>query len=154
MVKYMVYANWRYPIALLPEHSIILGSVDLYLSPELYAKNKSFITDFKENREVKVTPDMLQFFRRQLNDQNYNVSKIYAFKNLLTYSKVIMKEDDFVLPDFNIHVKLKDQSSKELDKKTLKSSYSLLRSNKKVKKLATSDHDKISGQVEYIKNLS
>ena len=62
MVKYMVYANWRYPIALLPEHSIILGSVDLYLSPELYAKNKSFMRDFKEKGEVKVTSDMLQFF--------------------------------------------------------------------------------------------
>ena len=150
----MAYANWRYPITLMPQHSIVFGGVNLYLSPELYAKNKSFMRDFKENREVRVTSDMLQLFRRQLNDQSYNVSKIYAFKNLFTYSKVIMKEDDFVLPDFNIHVKLKDQSSKESVKKTLESSYSVLRSNDKVKKLATSDHDNLSGQAEYIKNLS
>ena len=104
MVKCMAYANWKYPIALMPQHSIIFGSVDLYLSAELYAKNKSFMRDFKENREVQVTSDMLQLFRRQLNDQSYNVSKIYAFKNLFTYSKVTMKEDDFVLPDFSIHV--------------------------------------------------
>ena len=127
----MAYANWRYPIALMPQHSIIFGGVNLYLFPELYAKNKSFMRNFKENREVRVTSDMLQLFQRQLNDQSYNVSRIYAFKNLFTYSKVIMKKDDFVLRDFNIHVKLKDQLSKESVKKTLKSSYSILRSNKK-----------------------
>ena len=65
-----------------------------------------------------------------------------------------MKENDFVLPDFNIHVKLKDQSSKELVKKTLKFSYSILGSDKKVKELALSDHDDLSRQAEYIKNLS
>ena len=41
-------------------------------------------------------------------------------------NKVIMKEDDFVLPDFKIRVKLKDQSSKELVNKTLEFSYSIL----------------------------
>ena len=65
-----------------------------------------------------------------------------------------MKEDDFVHPDFNIHVKLKDQSSKELVKKTLEFSYSILGSNKKVKALAPSNHDDLSGQAEYIKNIS
>ena len=59
IVKSMAHANWRYTITLIPQHSIIFGSVDLYLSPELYAKNKSFMRDFKENREVKVTSDML-----------------------------------------------------------------------------------------------
>ena len=75
MAKSMVFANWRYQIALMSQHSIIFGGVDLYLSPDLYAKNKSFMRDFKENKEVKVTSGMLQFFRTQLNDQNYNVSK-------------------------------------------------------------------------------
>ena len=150
----MVFAKWRYPITLLPEHSIIFGGVNLYLSPELYAKNKSFMRDFKENGEVKVTSDMLQYFRRQLNDQSYNVPKIYTFKSLFTYSKVIMKEDDFVLPDFNRHVKLKDQLSKELVKKILEFSHSVFGTDKKVKELATSNHDNLSGQAEYIKNLS
>ena len=62
MVKYMVCANWRYPISLLPEHSIVLGGVNLYLPPELCAKNKYFMRDFKENGEVKVTSYKLQFF--------------------------------------------------------------------------------------------
>ena len=39
IVKSMAYANWRYLIALLPQHPIIFGGVDLFLSPELYVKN-------------------------------------------------------------------------------------------------------------------
>ena len=63
IVKNITYANWRHLIAILPDISVILGSVDLYLSPELYAKHKSFRKDFKETREVNVNSNMLQFFR-------------------------------------------------------------------------------------------
>ena len=65
-----------------------------------------------------------------------------------------MKEEHFVLPDFNIHVKLKDQSPNELFKKTLESSYSILESDTKVKTLAPSDIENLSGQSGYIKNVS
>ena len=65
-----------------------------------------------------------------------------------------MKEEHFKLPDFNIHVKLKDESSNELFKKTLESSYSNLESNRKVKTLASSNIENLSGQSGYIKNLS
>ena len=65
-----------------------------------------------------------------------------------------MKEEHFILPDFNIHVKLKDQSSNKLFKKTVESSYSILESDTKVKTLAPSDIDNSSGQSSYIKNLS
>ena len=65
-----------------------------------------------------------------------------------------MKEEHFILPDFNIHVKLKDQSPNELFKKTLESSYSILESNRKVKTLAPSDIENLSRQSGYIKNLS
>ena len=65
-----------------------------------------------------------------------------------------MKEEHFILPDFNIYVKLKDKSSNELFKKTLESSYSILESDRKVKTLASSDVENLSGQSSYIKNLS
>ena len=65
-----------------------------------------------------------------------------------------MKEERFILPDFNIHVKLKDQSLNELFKKTLESSYSILESDRKVKTLAPSDVENLSGQSGYIKTLS
>ena len=65
-----------------------------------------------------------------------------------------MKEEHFILPDFNIHVKLKDQSSNELFKKILESSYSILESDRQVKTLAPSNIENLSGQSGYIKNLS
>ena len=65
-----------------------------------------------------------------------------------------MKEEHFILLNFNIHVKLKDRSSNELFKKTLESSYSILDSNRKVKMLAPSDIENLSGQSGYIKILS
>ena len=64
-----------------------------------------------------------------------------------------MKDEHFILPDFNIHVKLKDQSPNELFKETLKSSYSILESDRKVKTLAPSDIESLSGQSGYIKIL-
>ena len=154
IVKNITYANWRHPIAISPDISVILGSVDLYLSPELYAKNKSFMKDFKETGEANIGKNMLQFFQTQLKDQSYNISKIYGCRNLYVYNNVIMKEEHFILPNFNIHVKLKDQSSNKWFKKTLESSYSILESNRKVKMLAPSDIENLSGQSGYIKNLS
>ena len=65
-----------------------------------------------------------------------------------------MKEEHFILPDFNIHVKLKDQSPNELFKETLKSSYSILEGDRKVKTLAPSDIENLSGQSGYITNPS
>ena len=65
-----------------------------------------------------------------------------------------MKEDDFALPDFKIHVKLNDQSSTELIKETLEFSNSVLETDRKVKNLAPTKIDDLSGQVGYIKNFS
>ena len=110
--------------------------------------------DFKETGEANIGKNMLQFFQTQLKDQSYNISKIYGCRNLYVYSNVIMKEEHFILPNFNIHVKLKDQSSNEWFKKTLESSYSILESDRKVKTLPPSDIENLSGQSGYIKNLS
>ena len=110
--------------------------------------------DFKETGEVNTDENTLQFFGTQLKDQSYNVSKIYGFRNLYAYSNVIMKEEHFILPDFKIHVKLKDQLPNELFKKTLESSYSILESDRKLKTLGPFDIENLSGQSGYIKNLS
>ena len=45
-----------------------IKTVDIYLSPELYARNKSFLQSFTETGEVNVTSTMLNRFRRNLND--------------------------------------------------------------------------------------
>ena len=63
----------------MPSISKVLGGVDLYLSPELYTKNKSIMKSFKETGEVNIDKKTLQFFQTQLKDQSYKVSKIYGF---------------------------------------------------------------------------
>ena len=78
--KIKSFQSNRYPILINDDHFTVLENVDIYLSPELYTRNKSFLQSFTETGEVNVTSTMLNRFRRNLNDQNYSVSKIYGFK--------------------------------------------------------------------------
>ena len=113
-----------------------MENVDIYLSPELYDRNKSFLQSFTETGEVNVTSTMLNRFRRNLNDQNYSVSKVYGFKkesptpmvrnlsdqnfSLFVTLQKVMKKDDFVFPDFKIDIKIKKPTTtSEIFKKTL-----------------------------------
>ena len=128
-----------------------MGNVDIYLLPELYGRNKSFLRSFTETGEVNVTSPMLNRFRTNLNDQNYSVSKIYGFKkesstpivrNLsdqnfsvsITWQKV-MKKDDFVLRDFKIDIKIKKPTTtSEIFKKHSNFHIQYLKKKQKLKK--------------------
>ena len=69
---------------------------------------------------------MLNSFRTRLRDQNYSISKLYSFKASAGFAQQIFKEDDFILPDFKIHIKIKDPSKRTpLFKETLEFSYSI-----------------------------
>ena len=126
-----------------------MENVDIYLSPELYARNKSFLRSFTETSEVNVTSTMLNRFRRNLNDQNYSVSKIFGFKkesptpmlrknfSVSIFSQKVMKKDYFVLPYFKIDIEIKETSTaSEIFKKTLEFSYSILEEKTKIKEIA------------------
>ena len=128
-----------------------MENVDIYLLPELYARNKSFLRSFTETGEVNVTSPMLNRFRTNLNDQNYSVSKIYGFKkesstpivrNLsdqnfsvsITWQKV-MKKDDFVLRDFKTDIKIKKPTTtSEIFKKHSNFHIHYLKRKQKLKK--------------------
>ena len=141
--KIKSFQSNRYPILINDDHFTVLENVEIYLSPELYARNKSFLRSFTETGEVNVTSTMLNRFNRNLNDQNYSVSKIYSFEkesptpmvrnlsdqnfSVSITSQKVMKKDDFVLPDFKIDIKIKKPTSaSEIFKKTLEFSYSIL----------------------------
>ena len=79
--KAQAYISKRYPIIITETNFLMLGKVTFFLSPELYAKNKSFLKYFREIGVVDVLPGMLNNFRNYLNNQKYSVSKIYKFKN-------------------------------------------------------------------------
>ena len=98
---------------------------------------------------------MLNSFRMRLRDQNYSISKLYGFKASAGFTQQIFKEDDFILPDFKIHIKVKDPSKTMLlFKETLEVSYSILQKNLKIKELASSNIEDLQGQSGYIKKLS
>ena len=114
---------------------------------------------------------MLNSFRRNLNDQNYSVSKIYGFKkesptpmvrnlsdqnfSVSITSQKVMKKDDFVLPDFKIDIKIKEPTTtSEIFKKTLEFSYSILEEKTKIKEIAPENIEELQGQSGYIKKLS
>ena len=139
----------------------MLGKVTFFLSPELYAKNKSFLKYFREIGVVDVSQGLLNDFRKYLNDKKYSVSKIYKFKNDFLTFRQTMKEDDFVLPsEFKIDFKLKTTTTKtsttadQIFEKTFKSTFSLLEDKSKIKKVARRNIKDLQGQSGYIKKLS
>ena len=137
------YISKRYPIIITETYFIMLGKVTFFLSPELYAKNESFLKYFREIGVADVSQGLLNDFRKYLNDQKYWVSKIYKFKNDFLTFRQTMKEDDFVLPsEFNIDFKLKTTTTKtsttadQIFEKTFKSTFSLLEDKSKIKEVA------------------
>ena len=155
------YISKRYPIIITEKYFLMLGKVNFFLSPELYAKNKSFLKYFTEIGVVNVTQGMLNDFRNFLNDQKYSVSKIYKFKNNFLTFRQTMKEDDFVLPsEFKIDFKLKTTTTAaaatddQIFEKTFKSTFSLLEDKLKIKEVAPTNIEDLQGQSGYIKKLS
>ena len=130
-------------------------------SPELYAKNKSFLKHFRETGVVNGMPKMLNPFRNYLNDQKYLVSKIYGFRNDSQTFQQTMKEDEFVLPlEFKIDFKLKTTTTttsatkNELFEKIFKPTFSLLDDKLKIKEVAPTNIEDLQGQSGYIKKFS
>ena len=68
LIEKISFQSNKYPILINDDHFTVLKNVDIYLSPELYARNKSFFRSFTETGEVNVTSTMLNRFRRNLND--------------------------------------------------------------------------------------
>ena len=157
--KSLSFHSQRYPIIILPKAIILGQGVDLYITPELYARNKSFLRNLNEIDPLNVTSAILTKFRTQLNDPDFSVSKIFGFRNAIGYSNYILKFGDLILPDFKIFIKIKTPKTvDDVFKKTLESTYSLLYNNsdqKTIKEAAPENlEDDLQGQSGYLKKLS
>ena len=161
----------KHPIVLDYRQMIMKGGIDYYITPELYAKDKSIFKNLSEIPAINVTSTLLSRFRNQLNDQDFSVSKIYGFKgNFLytTYSRLSI--NDIILPDLNITIK-SQQKVNDVFKKTLESTFYLLDNTKistnkiskpsadqRIKTLEETAPEKIEsdlqGQSAYLKKLS
>ena len=54
--------------------------------------------------------EYVELYQGQLRDSTYTISKTYGFWVGTRYHSLVVKLKDFVLPDFKIEVKLKDES--------------------------------------------
>ena len=100
---------------------MLMGEVDVYLSPDPYNNNKSFLKNVNKTGEFGIGSNMLSYIIGQLRDSTYPISKIYGFRAGKGYHSLNVTFKDFFLPDFRIELKLKDQSLPDSLKKTFSS---------------------------------
>ena len=77
-VKSLLFASSRYPFCLKKtttkktkrkkSGTILMGELDVYLSPNLYNNNKSFLKNINETGEVAIDSNVLSYIRSQLRD--------------------------------------------------------------------------------------
>ena len=155
-VKSLVFASKCYPFYLKKDGTntklILMGEIDVYLFPDLYNNNKSFLKSINETGEVAIDSNMLSYIREQSRDSTYAISKIYDFRAGKGFHSLDVKFKDFVLPDFKIEVKLKDQSLPDSLKKIIEVSTTSDKFETEI--VAPKDiKTKLKGQSDYFKQL-
>ena len=108
-VKNKVFLSSRYPFSILLKELTLLGEVDVYLLDELYSNDKSFLKNVPETGAINIDSKLLSFFRNQLQDPSYKVSKIYGFRQKRGFHSIDLKFDNFVT-EFDFKIKMKKQS--------------------------------------------
>ena len=112
-VKNKVFLSSRYPFSISLKELTLLGEVDIYLSDELYSNDKSLLKNVPETGAIDVDSNLLSFFRNQLQDPSYNISKIYGFHQKRGFHSIDLKFDNFVM-DFDFKIKMKKQFESNL----------------------------------------
>ena len=113
----------------------IKGGVDFYITP--YEKKHSIFKKVPEIPPKNITKSELDDLRRELNDNDFTVSKLYGFRNVKAYSIYpILSIDDFIMPDFNVKITVKKKKEKIDDniKKIFEGSFYVLDKTKKQNK--------------------
>ena len=108
----------RYPFSISLKDLTLQGEV--YLSDALYSNDKLFFKNVPETGAINVNSHLLSFFRNQLQDPSYNISKIYGFHLKKGFHSIDLKFDNFVT-DFDFKIKVKKQSATNNIKKIFES---------------------------------
>ena len=125
-VKNKVFLSSRYPFSILLKELTLLGEVDVYLLDELYSNDKSFLKNVPETGAINIDSKLLSFFRNQLQDPSYKVSKIYGFRQKRGFHSIDLKFDNFVT-DFYFKIKMKNSQRQITSKKYLNQTYILIK---------------------------
>ena len=95
---------------------------------------------------------MLTYFRTELRDPTYTISKIYGFK-ASNITSCDVKLEGFTYPDFNIEVEFKGQTSPDTLKKIFEVSSIIDKTETEI--IAPTDlKTTLKGQTDYFKELS
>ena len=135
-VKNKVFPSSRYPFSISSKELTLLGEVDIYLLDELYSNDKSFFKNVPERGAIDVDSNLLSFFRNQLQDPSYNISKIYGFWQKRCFHSINLKFDNLVM-DFDFKTKMKKQSVTNDIKKIFESNLYLHKENTEIEALPT-----------------
>ena len=147
------------------KYQILLGSVsmhfltrnnsalDIFITPELYRnEKKSFVRNLTEIGLYRVPFNLLWVFRNKLNDPYLNLNALPEFeceKTIVTS----FKEDDFVLPKFDLKLELADWAVSDNVKNFFDLSDTILIKPDKIS--APRDlKEKLFGQGEKIRKIS
>ena len=103
---------------------------------ELYSNDKSFFKNVPERGAIDVDSNLLSFFRNQLQDPSYNISKIYGFWQERCFHSINLKFDNLVM-DFDFKTKMKKQSVTNDIKKIFESNLYLHKENTEIEALPT-----------------
>ena len=105
----------------------IKGGVNFYITQELYEKKHSIFKKVPEIPAKNLTESELNSLRNELNDTSFTATKLFGFRNTKAYSRYqIVSVDDFVIPDFNVGVKIKKKNVSENLKKIFEGSFFIL----------------------------
>ena len=129
------------------------GVGNTFITPELYRDAKKCkIRNFLEKGFYRVSDTLLQVFRNKLDDPDLTLNVLYEFE--CTQSSVSsFKEDDFILPKFDLKIEFADQTLSDDVKKVFDSSNTVLMKTDKIS--APSDlKKKLFSQGEKIRKLS
>ena len=145
-VKNNVPLSSKYPFSISLKELTLLGEVDIYLSDKLYSNDKSFFKNVPETGAININSNLLFFFRNQLQDPSYNVSKIYGFRQKRGFHSIDLKFDNFVT-DFDFKIKMKKQLATNGIKKIFESNLYLLKENTEIEAPPTIK-ETIEGQMD------
>ena len=128
-------------------------ALNIFIMPELYRDaKKSFVRNLTEIGLYRVPFNLLWVFRNELNDPYLNLNALYESecdKKVATS----FKEDDFVLPKFDLKLEFADRTVSDDVKNFFDSSDTILIKPDKIS-APSNLKEKILGQSEKIRKLS
>ena len=108
-VRNELFLSSGYPFSIFSKELTLEGEVDIYLSDALCNNDKSLLKYVPETGAIDDDSNLLSFYRNQLPDPSYNVSKIYGFHQKRSFHSIDLKFDNFVT-DCDFKIKMKKQS--------------------------------------------